>query len=915
MAKLSCLWFFLSLWSMLFWAGPVIAAPALTGDLLPQRRQEEGKTPLRILPLGASITWGLASSDNNGYRKALRDQLRSDGFDVNMVGSRSNGEMADNDVEATSGYIIDEVRAAAANSLIYKPNVVLINAGTNDCRRNLAIDTAGERMRALIMDLLTAPDMSHTLIVLSTLLQSGNEITMSNQPLVNAQYRNLVTDLRGKGHNIVLAEMDPQDGEGSNRLTYPDSFADVTHPNDQGYKIMASIWYDAIKAAVSQGMISPAAEVDLGDGTGTCNKTPGTGIYAGGHTQRGGGEDDGIYYHSSQTQGIVFSFDSNDDNDLKVFFGRLYRQDRDDILIWEKNNGVARYDTYMNTGATTNRFKRVGWTSIADNCNETGAHFIDINGDGLDDFVCIGLDGTAYASVNNGDGTPTSPPSFTYLGKWKDREGSDQAAVRLGDVDGDGRADYCVLAANGDIRCWRNGWVGEFYPDISSISCYYDGLLIQVGDQDDLPKYWQPLGVRFTGGNMGDLRGIRFEDINGDGRDDWLWVNVDGQTTTWTNSRSCDRGVEGEGLKIVWRQGFQEGKSSGPTHPGMGSFATSGLRNRVHFARIIGQPQDFGLLGRQDYAFFDIKAKESGGYTWDLHVWKNVGHGATKIKADGNRYCNMQGHEDGRMDFVWILSKGDMRIYPNKGLSEFSDSSESYWGSDYVIFDPSSVFGRDLDRRDLHLADWDGDGVCDIIWTDPDNANRMHVWRNRIKETGSYNWEYHFDGTPSCNEKRGIGFFDRPVHMADITGNGMADYLCVEPDGRTWGYVHDSNGWEYMDQIKFAEDRDRANLQWADVNGDGRADLIHTNKFTGDGTVWYSNGRKDIGGSRFHWVNSGVLYSGAAAGACTYFPDLDGDGRADLHAIINSLDNTADSWYNRCGGVKDHTGDDGPIIN
>ena len=50
---------------------------------------------LRILPLGASITWGMKSTDGNGYRKALRDQLRFDGWNVNMVGSRSNGTMND----------------------------------------------------------------------------------------------------------------------------------------------------------------------------------------------------------------------------------------------------------------------------------------------------------------------------------------------------------------------------------------------------------------------------------------------------------------------------------------------------------------------------------------------------------------------------------------------------------------------------------------------------------------------------------------------------------------------------------------------------------------------------------------------------------------------------------------------------
>ena len=54
-----------------------------------------GSFYLRILPLGASITYGYMSSDGNGYRKALRDRLRFDGWNVNMVGSRSGGTMND----------------------------------------------------------------------------------------------------------------------------------------------------------------------------------------------------------------------------------------------------------------------------------------------------------------------------------------------------------------------------------------------------------------------------------------------------------------------------------------------------------------------------------------------------------------------------------------------------------------------------------------------------------------------------------------------------------------------------------------------------------------------------------------------------------------------------------------------------
>lgn len=62
-------------------------------------REDDGKPFwLRIMPLGASITAGTNGpdgSDGNGYRKYLRDQLRFDGWEVNMVGTFTHGTMAD----------------------------------------------------------------------------------------------------------------------------------------------------------------------------------------------------------------------------------------------------------------------------------------------------------------------------------------------------------------------------------------------------------------------------------------------------------------------------------------------------------------------------------------------------------------------------------------------------------------------------------------------------------------------------------------------------------------------------------------------------------------------------------------------------------------------------------------------------
>jgi hypothetical protein len=60
--------------------------------------QARGTKPfmLRILPLGASITQGYKSKDENGYRKWLRQQLRYAGWEVDMIGSKKTGTMHDN---------------------------------------------------------------------------------------------------------------------------------------------------------------------------------------------------------------------------------------------------------------------------------------------------------------------------------------------------------------------------------------------------------------------------------------------------------------------------------------------------------------------------------------------------------------------------------------------------------------------------------------------------------------------------------------------------------------------------------------------------------------------------------------------------------------------------------------------------
>lgn len=225
-------------------------------------------TALRIMPLGASITYGWLSTDGNGYREDLLGLLQRGGNSkVTYVGSRNNGTMSENAVEGWPGYRIDQVMAKASTAVPhYLPNVILINVGTNDCVQNWNMDNTtvqskvepslttnatfgvGDRMRSFVDQLLVwSPNAT---VVLSTLILNKNNATNTRVNDANSQYRDAAAALKAEGKRVVLADMTTAAG-GPNITT----MADVTHPNDVGYALMANRWYIALQEASQEGLI------------------------------------------------------------------------------------------------------------------------------------------------------------------------------------------------------------------------------------------------------------------------------------------------------------------------------------------------------------------------------------------------------------------------------------------------------------------------------------------------------------------------------------------------------------------------------------------------------------------------------------------------------------------------------------
>lgn len=63
---------------------PGSSVPPGTGPCVPVGQKFDPSLTLRILPLGASITWGVGSSDLTGFRNDLRELLVSNGASVNV---------------------------------------------------------------------------------------------------------------------------------------------------------------------------------------------------------------------------------------------------------------------------------------------------------------------------------------------------------------------------------------------------------------------------------------------------------------------------------------------------------------------------------------------------------------------------------------------------------------------------------------------------------------------------------------------------------------------------------------------------------------------------------------------------------------------------------------------------------------
>ena len=235
-------------------AACVVSASREGVIIQPRQNADASNVALRIMPLGASVTFGVGSTTGDSYRKALHDSLSTNGRQVEMVGTVKHGDFAQNSCEAFSGFVINQlVQRADQATPQFKPNLILIDAGTNNCNKGGTVPDAGRNISSLINRMFQqSPGVT---IVLTTILVNPNKNQDACRVNINQQYQTIAQDFQRQGARFVLVDMRGPDGPTVNDL------ADGRHPNDNGYTKMAAVWAKGIQQAQTSNFLRAAVDV------------------------------------------------------------------------------------------------------------------------------------------------------------------------------------------------------------------------------------------------------------------------------------------------------------------------------------------------------------------------------------------------------------------------------------------------------------------------------------------------------------------------------------------------------------------------------------------------------------------------------------------------------------------------------
>ncbi len=509
------------------WAGrlalAVVGTLALALALVPAGTSAaQSPAPvIRVMPLGDSITWGVGSATTSSYRLPLYGLVAAQSrYSVQFVGSQASGSLPDPSNEGHSGYVISQIRAGIDDWMAgARPDIVMLHIGINDLNNGVDVANAPARLADLVNRIYA--DKPGVTVILLGLIPTTPGL-QAQVATYNAQAQGLAATEQQAGDKFRY--VDPP------ALT-PAQFNDNLHPDDAGYQAMAQALFPALDQAFTDGWVTGGQPLDAGSESGTL--------------------------------GPVRWADFDGDG-------------RADYLTIASNGAVSAWLNRGGDGAG-------GWSVLGQvtggvTTDPRQVRLADFDGDGRADYIVLGANGAVSVYLNRGgDGAGGWLP----LGQVATGQTTDPGQVKFADFDGDGKADYILFGANGAMSVWLN----------------------RGGDGHG---GWLPLGQVATGLTT-DASTVRLADLDGDGRADYSVIGADGSVTTYLN-----RGGDGSDGWLPLGQ-VASGLTTDASQVSFGDFTGDGNADYI-----LGDPADnaatvYSWLGGDGHgAWLDLGQVASG---------------------------------------------------------------------------------------------------------------------------------------------------------------------------------------------------------------------------------------------------------------------------------------------------------------
>ncbi len=795
---------------------------------------------LRVMPIGDSITEGAYGTTGNGYRYPLQQDIQSMGQTIEFVGDRIDGTMTNPQNEGFSGQVISYIAGQAIPSATsWRPNVALIEAGTNDVNGNVDVPNAPSRLDSMISGLFTsAPDAT---ILVAGIPPSSDGNFNTNLQAFNTSVQALVSTRQNAGQHIKYVSMSNLDPNADK--------ANSLHPNDAGYKVMGDNFNGAIQDVMNRGWVTNAVVITRTVGGGgsplvakkPVGQIPGTGtMTALGNIASGIGAD-------PKTSSVQFA-DVNGDGTA-------------DYLSIDVNGATTAYFSGGRKPDGTWNLFPLGSGLLNSGIGEPGANvrYADINGDGRADYLTINASGLTRAYFNGGikaDGTWNWIPAPYSNQVIAGGTGAPGSSIQFADINGDGFADYLSVSPSGVVTGYINGGAN---PDGSG-------------------WVWIPISGNIASG-VGAPKGSKymFADLNSDGWDDYIVIDgINGTVHAWLNG-----GRKADG---TWNW-----VPLGQIAPGNG--APSKLNLPV-LADLNGD-------GKADYL-----AINRGG---SVAAWLNNGNdtsavagwlpiGAIANVSPNLRWADIDG--DGLADYISVnLTTGAASAYLNGGRR--ADGSWIWYPQNQIA---AGECGG-IKTCYVEFGDINGDGKADYLVGDY-TSGLTSAWLSGGPVSGG--WIWNPQGTAQIGFTLAAGTV---IQWVDLNNDGFADMVFVSPNGTSTALQNfgpSVGSWTSGARLAsigtISTGPSLANGyidRFIDNNNDGRADLL---AILTDGSVALT---PNLGGAQNNWFSGpeSVIAAGVGApGSQIQFADINGDGKADYLVVPPSGQVTA--WLNNGGTYK-----------